>query len=340
MHSTKHILISSVLTAIIVLFGTVGYMAIEEWNFLDSFYMTVITIATVGYSEIHHVSDTGRLFTVLIIFLGVGFSLYIAGAVVQLMVEGQIRAIMGRKRLDNKIFRLKRHQIICGYGRIGQVLCNQIRHKPIDFVVVEKNDELIATMEADNILYIHGDATDETILLNAQINQAKGLVAVLGTDAENVFLVLTARQLNPDLFIIARSCEGRSKSKLLAAGADAVESPYDMGAMSMAQRIIRPTVTSFLNLALTSQRKDIQMEEIPITPESQLVNVMLKDSGIRSTYNLIIIAIKKANGQMNFNPSFDTLIEVNDTMVAVGEPANLERLEKVLNPANKDCRSN
>ncbi len=338
MHSAKHILISSALTALIVVFGTIGYMVIEDWNILDSFYMTVITIATVGYSEIHHVSDTGRLFTVLIIFLGVGFSLYIAGAIVQLMVEGQIRTIMGRKRLDNKIFQLKQHHIICGYGRIGQVLCNQIKHKPIDFVVIEKNEELIPIMEGDDILFLPGDATDENILISARINEAKGLVAVLGTDAENVFLVLTARQLNPDLVIIARSCESRSKSKLLAAGANAVESPYDMGAMSMAQRIIRPTVTSFLNLALTSQRKDIQMEEIPIRPESKLVNVMLKDSEIRSKYNLIIIAIKKANGEMNFNPSFDTIIETNDTMIAVGEPTNLERLEKVLNPSHKDRR--
>ena len=315
-----------------LMFGTLGYMVFEDWNFLDALYMTVITIATVGYSEIHHISDMGRIFTMVIIFLGVGFSLYVAGAVVQLMVEGQIRAILGRKRLNNKINHLKQHHIICGYGRIGQVLCKHIRHKPIDFVVVEMNEELIPTMEADEILFLTGDATDEAVLLKARIKEAKGLVAVLGTDAQNVFLVLTARQLNPNIFIIARSCESRSKSKLLAAGADAVESPYDMGAMSMAQRIIRPTVTSFLNLALASQSKEIQMEEIPITPESHLVNVMLKDSEIRSAYNLIIIAIKKADGQMNFNPSFDTLIEAHDTVIAVGEAINLQRLEKVLNP--------
>ena len=332
MYNTKHLLISTVLSIFMLMFGTLGYMVFEDWNFLDALYMTVITIATVGYSEIHHISDMGRIFTMVIIFLGVGFSLYVAGAVVQLMVEGQIRAILGRKRLNNKINHLKQHHIICGYGRIGQVLCKHIRHKPIDFVVVEMNEELIPTMESDQILFLTGDATDEAILLNARIKEAKGLVAVLGTDAQNVFLVLTARQLNPNIFIIARSCESRSKSKLLAAGADAVESPYDMGAMSMAQRIIRPTVTSFLNLALASQSKEIQMEEIPITPESHLVNVMLKDSEIRSAYNLIIIAIKKADGQMNFNPSFDTLIEAHDTVIAVGEAINLQRLEKVLNP--------
>ena len=332
MYSAKHLLISTILSALILMLGTIGYMFFEDWTFIDALYMTVITIATVGYGEIHHVSDIGRIFTMLIIFLGVGFSLYVAGVVVQLMVEGQIRAILGRKRLNNKINHLKQHHIICGYGRIGQVLCKHIRHKPIDFVVVEMNEELIPTMEADEILFLTGDATDEAVLLKARIKEAKGLVAVLGTDAQNVFLVLTARQLNPNIFIIARSCESRSKSKLLAAGADAVESPYDMGAMSMAQRIIRPTVTSFLNLALASQRKEIQMEEIPITTASHLVNVMLKDSGIRSKFNLIIIAIKKADGQMNFNPSFDTFLEAQDTVIAVGEPINLQRLEKVLNP--------
>ena len=332
MYSIKHLLISTVLSSLILIAGTIGYMIFEDWTFLDALYMTVITIATVGYGEIHHISDIGRVFTMLIIFLGVGFSLYVAGAVVQLMVEGQIRAIMGRKRLNNKINHLRQHHIICGYGRIGRVLCTHVRHKPIDFVVIEKDTELIPTMESDGILFIQGDATDESVLINARINKAKGLVAVLGTDAQNVFLVLTARQLNPNIFIIARSCESRSKPKLLAAGADAVESPYDMGAMIMAQRIIRPAVTNFLNLALASQRKEIQMEEIPITTESHLVNVMLKDSEIRSKYNLIIIAIKKADGQMNFNPSFDTLLEAHDTVIAVGEPINLERLEKVLNP--------
>jgi len=332
MDSTKHLLISTVLSVLILIIGTIGYMVVEDWTFMDALYMTTITIATVGYGEIHPVSNIGRVFTMLIILLGVGFSLYVAGAIVQLMVEGQIRSIMGRKRLNNKINHLRQHHIICGYGRIGRVLCNHIKHKPIDFAIIEKDAELIPIMEADEILFISGDATDETVLLNAGIKVAKGLVAVLGTDAENVFLVLTARQLNPDIFIIARSCESRSKSKLLAAGADAVESPYDMGAMSMAQRIIRPTVTSFLNWALASQRKEIQMEEIPITSESPLVNIMLKDSGVRSKYNLIIIAIKKADGKMLFNPSFDTLIEANDTVIAVGEAINLQRLEKVLNP--------
>jgi voltage-gated potassium channel len=263
----------------------------------------------------------------------VAFFLYVAGAVVQFMVEGRIRIILGRRRLDKKIDRLKNHHIICGYGRIGRILCNMLTRKPIDLVVIEKDQELIPIMDKDKVLYLSGDATDEVNLLKAGIQRAKGLIAALATDTANVFLVLTARQLNPDLFIIARASQKESKSKLQAAGANRVESPYDMGAASMAQRIIRPTVTNFLDLAFAHRRKDIQMEEIPVNSSSNLVNVMLKDSGIRQQFNLIIIAIKKLDGNMLFNPSFEAVIEAGDTVIAVGQEGNLQKLEKILNPA-------
>jgi voltage-gated potassium channel len=187
-------------------------------------------------------------------------------------------------------------------------------------------------MDQDGILYVNGEATEETNLIKAGIERAKVLVAALGTDTDNVFLVLTARQLAPELSIIARASEEKSESKLKAAGADTVESPYEMGAVSMAHRIIRPTVTSFLDLAFAHTRKDIQMEEIPVGESSDLINVMLKDSGIRQNYNLIIIAIKKPDGSMLFNPSFEAVIKPDDTMIAVGEVDNLKKLEQILNP--------
>jgi len=236
--------------------------------------------------------------------------------------------------LDKKIARLKNHYIVCGYGRIGRTLCNSLRKQPIDLIVVEKERELIPTMDEDQILYVSGDAAQEANLYKAGIKRAKGLIAVLATDTDNVFVVLTARQLNPDLFIFARASQNEAKSKLQAAGANKVESPYDIGALSMAQRIIRPTVTNFLDLAFAHKRKDIQMEEIPVSPSSDLANVMLKDSGIRQRYNLIIIAIKKPDDSMLFNPSFETVIEVDDTVIAVGQEENLQKLEKVLNPDN------
>ncbi len=307
-------------------------MAIEGWPFTDAIYMTVITISTVGFKEVNQVGETGRIFTILLVFSGVGFSLYVAAAVVQFMVEGRIRIIMGRRRLDKKINRLKNHYIVCGYGRIGRVLCRHLKKADIEVAVIEKSSERISAMDEDDILYIADDATDENNLLKAGIKRARGLVAVLATDTDNVFLVLTAKQLAPQLFIMARASQRNAIIKLRAAGANMVESPYVMGAMSMANRIIRPTVTSFLELAFAQRHKDIQMEEIPVSSTSELVNIELKDSGIRQKYNLIIIAIKKPDGSMQFNPSFDAVIKPDDTVIAVGEAASLQKLGWALNP--------
>lgn len=335
MDSTRHLILSVFLTLVIIILGTLGYMMVEGWDILDSLYMTVITLTTVGYGEVHEVSRIGKLFTVLFIFTGVSFFLYVAGSVVQFMVEGQIRTLLGRRTLDKRIAKLKNHYIVCGYGRIGRILCKNLRKRPVDLVVVEKERELIPMMDEDKILYVSGDAALEVNLHKAGITRAKGLVAALGKDTENVFVVLSARQLNPDLFIFARASQNETKSKLQAAGANKVESPYDIGAISMAQRILRPTVTNFLDLAFAYKRKDIQMEEIPVSTSSDLVNVMLKDSGIRQRFNLIIIAIKKSDDSMLFNPSFETVIEANDTVVAVGQEENLKKLEEILNPDNE-----
>ena len=331
MKSIRHLKLGVLLLILIIMFGVTGYMIIENWGLLDALYMTVTTLTTVGYGEVHEVSDLGRMFTIFFIVVGVVYFLYIAGAVVQFMVEGQIRNILGRRNLDKKIDRMNNHYIVCGYGRIGKILCKMLARKPVDLVVIEKNLELVPVMDSDKMVYVSGDAGDETTVLKAGIKRAKGLIAVLATDTDNVFLVLTARQLNPDIYIMARASQDGAKSKLLAAGANRVESPYDMGAASMAQRIIRPTVTNFLDLAFAHKRKDIQMEEIPVNPSSNLVNVMLKDSGIRQRFNLIIVAIKKQDDSMLFNPSFEAVIDAGDTVIAVGQEENLQKLEKILN---------
>lgn len=307
-------------------------MVIEGWCLREALFMTVITLTTVGYGEVHVLSDAGQIYTIVLIIFGVGLFLYAAGLVIQFMVEGRIRLLLGRRRLDRKISRLKNHYIVCGYGRIGKVICHRLLHENYDVVVIDKNACLAEDLDRSGFIFICGDANEETTLLKAGIREAKSLIAVLGADTDNVFLVLTGRQLAPDLHIIARAGTEAAKAKLSAAGANTVEAPYETGAASMAQRIIRPTVTNFLDLAFAGQHKDIQMEEIPVADASMLNGIILKDSGIRQNYNLIIIAIKTSDDRMIFNPSFETKLQVGDTVIAVGEPANLNKLQKELNP--------
>ncbi len=332
MTSSKNFLIIVGLLISVIAGGTIGFEILEGWGFMDALYMTVITIATVGYQELHPLGESGRIFNIVLIFVGLGTTTYVAASVVQFMVEGRIREIMGRRRLDRKIDRLNHHYIICGYGRIGRMLCQTLRQKPVRLVVIEKSPDLIPVLEKDEVLYIQGDATNEDVLKRACIERAQGLVAVLATDTDNVFLVLTARQLAPQLMIIARASREESMNKLRAAGANIVESPYELGALRLAQRIMRPAVTSFLEFAFSQSRKDIQLEQLVVSEASPLAHVSLKDSGIRQNYNLIIIAINKPDGAMLFNPSFESVIMPGDTVIAVGEVENLDQLEKVLNP--------
>lgn len=333
MTSTKNLLISLTLAILFLAGGTAGYMIIERWTLIESIYMTVITLTTVGFGEVHPLSKAGHIFTILLVVIGASFFLYIVGSLVQFMVEGRIRDLMGRRTLNKKIEHLKNHYIICGYGRIGQVLYNHIKaHPQIHAVIVEKNPDLISHMELQNVLYVSGDASDEEILLKAGIKRAKALIAVLATDIDNVFLVLTARQLNPGIYIMARASSQRAKTKLTAAGANHVESPYDTGAVSMAQRLLRPSVSSFLDFLFDYKLKDIQMEEFPVAPGSPLANVILKDSGIRQKFDLIIVAIKRPDGNMVFNPSFEAIMNAGDTLIAMGKNENLLKLEKILKP--------
>ncbi len=281
--------------------------------------------------EVHEMTPAGRVFTIFLIFAGVGYFLYIAGVIIQAIVEGEIQSILGRKRLDKKINKLKNHYIVCGYGRIGRVLCQLIKEEKNDIVVIEKDEELVETLEKDKMHYIHGDASDEDVLIKAGIERASFLVAALATDTANVFLVLTVRQLNPDIYIMARASGPAVRSKLIIAGANKVESPYDTGATSMGLKLMRPRVSSFLDVALSRKSEAIQIEELFVPKSSKYTNVMLKDSGIRQDFNLIIISIEKTSGEMLFNPHFETLIEPLDTVIVMGKSPDLKKFAAAIN---------
>ena len=240
MDRNAHPIIYILLSVVILAIGTAGYVLIEGWPPLDGLYMTVITLATVGYGEIREISQTGRIFTIALIFLGVGFYLYVVGNLIQFLVEGRIREVLGRRKLDKQISALRNHFIVCGYGRIGRVLSRYLIQKYLDVVVIERNEDRIPVMDTDGVLYIIGEATNEETLIRAGIRRARGLLTVLATDADNVFLVLTAKNHNPEVFTVARADQNSAKTTLYAAGADKVISPYDLGARRMAHAVLRP----------------------------------------------------------------------------------------------------
>jgi len=332
---SPHLLVCILLFVFLILGGTLGYMFIEQWPFADAIYMTAITLSTVGFSEVKTLSSVGRIFTMVLIISGVSFVFYVLGSVLQFMMEGHIRRILGRRKLEKEIRGQKGHYIICGYGRVGTSICDALASRPQGIVVMERDSERIAKLDDRNLLYVAGEATEEENLIEAGVRSARGLVAALKTDSDNVYVTLTARQLNPELFIIARAGERKSESKLRAAGANKVVSPYNMGAHRIAQMILRPTVTDFLELTLMDNDRNIDMEEMLVHPSSSLVDVALQDSGIRKDFDLIIVAVRKPGGEMLFNPSSQTRLEGGDTVVAIGEKKNLVQIEKVLNPGRQ-----
>ena len=281
MKSTYHLRFSILILIFIVLTGTLGYSLIEKWDIFESFYMTIITITTVGFREVHELSTPGKAFTIVLIFSSLGVIAYAGGSFVEFIVEGQIGQLFGRKKLQKEINKLENHFIICGYGRIGSFICAELRDRPIPFVVVDNNPGLCQKMEEEGILFVDGDATDDDALIKAGISKAKGLVTAVTQDTDNVYITLTARGLNPALFILARAAEPASEKKLKRAGATKVISPYLIGAHRMAQAILRPSVVDFLEIATAGKRLELQLEEIKISPSSALVGKNLITSGIR-----------------------------------------------------------
>lgn len=311
--------------------GTTGYVSIEGWTVLDALYMTITTITTVGFGEIKPLSPFGRVFTIIIILFGVGLAAYLVGLLTSSMFEGTLQHFLGRRKLENQIKKLSGHYILCGYGRIGRMVAKDITDHKLPLVVLENDPHIIDQLEHDGMLYVKGDAADEDNLIAAGIKRAAGLIAAVSSDADNLYVVLTARGLNPDLYIITRASAEKSQRKLLGAGADRVFSPYVIGARKMAQSVLRPAVADFIETMVHGgSEMNLAMEEILVTATSKLQNVTLQESNIRRDLDLIIIAIKTLDGEMLFNPSANTIIRVGDTLIAVGLRDNMDRLESLL----------
>jgi len=325
MGTTTRVVVLIVLLVCLVVFGTVGYMVVEDFSLLDALYMTIITLATVGYGEVHPLGPDGRIFTIVLILMGAGFVAYNLAYFTRLLMDGDLLEIYRRRKLSKKVKRLEGHYIVCGYGQMGQIIVQQLLDHEVPVIVVDNAEHVVSRLREKEVVHIDGDATEEEHLIAAGIHQARGLVAVVNRDTDNVFIVLTARDLNKDLFICARASTSGTEKRLLKAGADRVVSPYASGALRIAHNILRPTVTDFMELALSGVGMELSMEEFSIPEGSELVGKELIHSGIRHDYNLIIVAIKRLAGTMVYNPAPHEALQTGDILVAIGPRDNLEK---------------
>jgi voltage-gated potassium channel len=310
-------------------FGSIGYMIIEKSSFIDSLYMTMITISTVGYGETVHLSPAGRYFTMVLILSGVGLVMFIFGEITKSIVEGGLQSVYGRMQMKKKVAGLQNHHIVCGFGRIGQVISRLLHEDGKPFVVIDNDPTVIARLNELGYLFLEGEASDDELLIAAGVKNARSLIAVVSSDADNVYITLSARVLNPNLFIMARaSGDDGVDTKLLRAGANKVISPYYIGACRMAQHVLRPTVTDFIDLTVHGGELGLRLEELIVSEKAPWANKSLLETGIRKNFDLIVVAIKRGGEQMTFNPNPHTNIMAGDTLVVLGESEKIKQLEK------------
>jgi voltage-gated potassium channel len=307
--------------------GTLGYVLIEGWTLWDAFYMTVITITTVGYGEVHPLSRLGQAFTVVILLTGVGAFFYAFTLIMALLAEGTFLERRERRRLARMLDDLNDHFILCGYGRMGEIISREFARHRVPFVVIERNpDRMHLAMDA-GFICVEADASSEEVLRRVHIERARGLVAAVSTDAENVYAVLSARLLKPDLFIVGRAETDDARAKLKRAGADRVISPYHLGGVQLAQTALRPAVVDFVQLATSSDNMDLSFEQVHIGERSSLAGKNLLDAELRQRFGVVVVSIRRVSGKMEFNPEPDTVICAGDDLVVLGRAASLKELE-------------
>ena len=309
--------------------GTLGYRLVEGWTLFDSLYMTIITLATIGYGEPAGMTQAGRAFTVLLIVAGVGTVGYAVTVVTQSTIQGELLATWERRRVQERIKKLRDHFIICGIGRVGKRVAAGLASEGVDFVLVERDRMRVEGITDTDWLVVLGDATREDVLERAGIHRARGLVAALPTDADNVFIVLTARDLSETLTIVARVNDNSTVPKMRKAGADKIISPLDTGAHLILQALLRPSVAKFIELATMTEGLDLTIEEVLVSPSSPLSGKKLRESNLRADLNVIIISIVRDKGEMIFNPNADTVVNGGDKIIAIGNRSGLEGLEEL-----------
>ena len=307
--------------------GTAGFVFIEGWDVFDAFYMTITTVTTVGYGEIHPLSRAGRLFNSGVIILGVSTVLYTFSFLMARLVEGDLQARWTAHRRQRMLDDLTHHFIICGFGRIGQIVAREFTRQDVPLVIIERDVERMQAAIDMGYLAVEADASSEDVLKRVGIERARGLIAAVGTDAENVYAVLSARVMRPDLFIVGRAETEDATIKLKRAGANRVISPYQIGGVQIAQTALRPAVVDFMELATSSDNLDLAMEQITIATQSPLANRTIVEANLRQRYGVIVVGIQREDSRMEFNPEPDTAIRPGDKLVVLGRPESLKQLD-------------
>jgi voltage-gated potassium channel len=307
--------------------GTIGYVLIERWPAWDALYMTVTTVTTVGYREVHPLSFAGQVFTVLVIVGGVGTAFYTFTMLASIVVGGGLHQRLARRRRMRMLDDLHDHFIVCGYGRIGSTIVGEFRRQHVPYVVIERDPDRVHAVIEHGGLAVEADASSEDVLKRVGIDRARGLIAAVGTDAENVYAVLTARGLCPDLYIIGRAETEDAERKLLRAGANRVVSPYRIGARELAQTALRPAVVDFFELATRSGNLELAIEQVAISVGSSLSGRSIIDANVRQRFGVIVVGIQRAGGRMEFNPPGEAMMQAGDQLVVLGRTDGLPALE-------------
>ncbi len=323
------------LSAVFIL-SVIGFHYIAGHDWLESIWMVVITISTVGYSEGSQTGPAVQVFTIAVIVLGVSSAVYTCGGFIQLMLEGEVEQLLGKRKMTKEISKLRNHVIVCGFGRLGQDLSSQLTHRGQEFIVIDQDPERTELAINEGFIAIAGDATSEDVLEQARLNSAKALVSALPSDADNVFITLTARNLRPDIQIIAKSEHQSSCRKLRQAGADKIVMPHRVGAQQMERMISRPSTADLVELFAEASHLEMELDEFEIGEGSRLAGVTLQESTIRETFNLLVVGIKDAEGAIHFNPTANSKLPPNSTLLVIGDVGNINRMKQNFKLQNHD----
>lgn len=314
---------------LLLVVGTLGYHVVEGWAYFDALYMTAITLTTVGYGETHPLSQAGRVFTIFLAFGGVFSVFYAATEMIRAVVNGEVGHLLGRSRMERNLSQLRDHIIVCGYGRMGRFVCREFAEAGIPFVAIDRAAENLAALDAKHGIPLQGDATSDALLKRARIDVARALVTVVASDADNLYITMSARFLNEKLYIVARSEDEHGVEKLTRAGASRVISPYSIGGHRVAQAVLRPSVMDFIELATRRGRESVQIEEIRLGAQSRLVGKSLQELRLRQDLGVVVVVIRKPDGQMIVSPEADTKLAADDILIALGRRDKLDVVDEM-----------